>query len=423
MKKKVLVIGSGGREHALAWKLGQSPQVEKVFAAPGNPGIAEVAELVPIAVDNIDGLLDFARREQIDLTVVGPELPLTLGIVNIFRAAGLVIFGPTREAAALEGSKVFAKRLMEDAGIPTAQYAAFDSYELAADYIRSAYADNRPVVVKADGLAAGKGVIIPENVEEALAALKEVMLEGQVGDAGKQVVLEERLTGEEVSVFAISDGEEFVYLISAQDHKRVYDSDNGPNTGGMGAYTNPPIYTPAVHEQALREVLAPTVQTMKAKGIPYTGVIYAGLMLTPRGIRVLEYNARFGDPECQVIMALMASDLYELLYSASTGSLAQVKVAFSSEEAVCVVMAASGYPSSPRQGDKITVGQFPEGVRVFHAGTAYRDGELVTSGGRVLNVVATAANLQQAVDKVYRAIPNINFAGAHYRRDIAYRAL
>jgi len=423
MKKKVLVVGAGGREHALAWKLAQSPQVGQVFAAPGNPGIAEVAELVPIPVDDIAGLLDFARQEKIDLTVVGPELPLTLGIVNSFRAAGLTIFGPTREAAELEGSKVVAKRLMEDAGIPTARYAAFDSYELAVDYTQKAFADGWPVVVKADGLAAGKGVVVPETLEEALAALKDIMLDGQVGAAGSQVVLEEKLEGEEVSVFALSDGEDFVYLISAQDHKRVFDGDTGPNTGGMGAYTNPPIYTAAIHEEVLQGVLAPTVQAMKVRGTPYTGVIYAGLMLTPQGLRVLEYNARFGDPECQAIMPLLTSDLYALLYAASTGTLGQVKAAFNDQEAVCVVMAAAGYPAAPRKGDKISIAQLPQGVLAFHAGTTVTEGNLVTAGGRVLNVVATAPNLQQAVDKVYAAMPAISFEGAHYRSDIAYRAL
>lgn len=423
MKKKVLVVGSGGREHALAWKLAQSPQVGQVFAAPGNPGIAEAAELVPIPVHDIAGLLEFARKEKIDLTVVGPELPLTLGIVNNFRAANLAIFGPTREAAALEGSKVVAKRLMEDAGIPTARYAAFDTYEQAALYTKKAFADGWPVVVKADGLAAGKGVVVPENLEEALAALKDIMLDGQVGDAGNQVVLEERLEGEEVSVFAISDGEDFVYLISAQDHKRVFDGDTGPNTGGMGAYSNPPVYTEAIHQQVLKEVLAPTVKAMKVRGTPYTGVIYAGLMLTPQGIKVLEYNARFGDPECQVIMTLLDSDLYDLLYAASTGTLSSADVSFNSQEAVCVVMAAAGYPTAPRKGDIISIGQLPEGVQVFHAGTAAHDGNLVTAGGRVLNVVASADNLAQAAVKVYKALPAISFSGAHYRRDIAYRAL
>lgn len=423
MGRKVLVVGAGGREHALAWKLAKSPEVTRVFAAPGNPGIGQVAELVDIAVDDIRGLLEFALREKIDLTVVGPELPLTLGIVDEFRKAGLVIFGPAREAARLEGSKALAKRLMMEASIPTARYAVFADYDAAAAYAENEFKSGRPLVVKADGLAAGKGVLVPETLSEALEFLKAVMIDKSLGGAGNRVVLEERLCGEEVSVFALSDGENLAFLISAQDHKRAYDGDKGPNTGGMGAYTNPPIYTPEVHEEVMETILKPTVKAMRARGTPYTGVIYAGLMLTAEGPRVLEYNVRFGDPECQVIMPLLKSDLFELLYAASTGGLGGMEPEIETGQAVCVVMAAAGYPGSPQKGDPIVIGGMPSDVLVFHAGTAVKDGRLITAGGRVLNVVATAPTLREAVKKVYGAIPNISFPGAHYRRDIAHRAL
>lgn len=424
MGKRVLVVGQGGREHALVWKLAQSPQVEKIFAAPGNPGIAALAECIPIEAADIQGLLDFARRENIGLTVVGPEIPLVKGIVDRFRAAGLLIFGPTAEAARLEGSKVFAKNLFRKYGIPTARYQVFSDLGAAKDYARSFTAAGQAVVIKADGLAAGKGVVVAADQAEAEAAINSIMLDKSFGSSGDQVVVEECLQGEELSFFAISDGKNFVPLLSAQDHKRVFDNDEGPNTGGMGAYANPPLFTAALGEQILEEVIKPTIAAMLAEGCPYQGVLYAGLMITPEGPKVLEYNARFGDPETQVLMPMIKSDLLPVLEAAAAGDLRDTALEIDHRGCVCVVLASGGYPAAYENGKAITgLDKLEPDTIVFHAGTACRDGRLVTNGGRVLAVVCRGADTREAIAKVYREVAKVSFDNMHYRRDIGWRAL
>lgn len=418
---KVLVVGGGGREHALVWKLAQSPRVEKLFAAPGNAGMAALATCVNIAADDVDGLLALARQEEVDLTVVGPEAPLVAGIVDAFEAAGLRIFGPTRRAAAIEGSKVFAKELMQKYGIPTARAAVFEDAAEAKKYVRAIGA---PCVVKADGLAAGKGVIVAEDVEAALDAVDAIMVRRAFGAAGARVLIEERLEGEEASILAFSDGERVVPMLPAQDHKRVFDGDQGPNTGGMGAYAPAPVCPPEVVKRVEEEILLPAIRGLKSEGIPYRGVLYAGLMLTAAGPKVLEFNARFGDPEAQPLLALLAGDLVEVIEAALDGRLDTVQLAWHPGAAVCVVLAAEGYPGTYRKGDVITgLGNVPSDVIVFHAGTARRDGELVTAGGRVLGVTARGADLAEAIDRAYEAVGQIHFSGVHYRRDIGQKGL
>ena len=419
---RILVIGGGGREHALVWKLAQSPRVEKIYCAPGNPGIGEIAECVNISVDNIKALCGFAREHNVDLTVVGPEKPLTDGIVDYFTAQGLKIFGPTQEAAQLEGSKTFAKERMQEYKIPTADFAVFSSAVEAKAYIEKL---GKSIVVKADGLAAGKGVVVAETPAEALAAIDEIMLKKVHGDAGSQVVLEERLIGEEASLLAFTDGITVIPMVAAQDHKRVGDGDHGPNTGGMGAYAPAPVVTPELLQQIQETILQPMVDGLRKDGILYQGCLYAGLMITEDGPKVIEFNARFGDPETQVVLPLLDGDLAAILEACVDGTLAQCKIKWRDSAAVCVVVAAGGYPGDYRKGDVISGLSAAEGkdAVVFHAGTSIAGEDVVTHGGRVLGVTAVAKNIAAAVDKVYPAVEQIKFAGMQYRKDIAHRAL
>lgn len=423
--KKVLVIGQGGREHALVWKLAQSPRVEKVFAAPGNPGIAALAECVDIGSGDIEGLLSFALKENIDLTVVGPEVPLMEGLADRFRDAGLLVFGPSAAAARLEGSKVFAKELFKKYNIPTAEFKSFDKLEEARVFARKFTDRGQGVVVKADGLAAGKGVIVASSWEEASAALDSIMKDRQFGSAGDKVVVEECLQGEEVSFFAVTDGRDFVPLIAAQDHKRVFDNDQGPNTGGMGAYVNPPVFTPALQKAVEETIIGPVIEAMAREGCPYQGVLYAGLMITQKGPQVLEFNARFGDPETQVLMPMLKGDVYTLFEAAASGkNLKASTVECEKGSCVCVVMASGGYPGSFVKGKAISgLDQLDEDVLVFHAGTVLRNGQLLTNGGRVLNLVCRGEDIGAVLDKVYSQLEKISFEGMHYRRDIGRRAL
>jgi len=416
----ILLLGSGGREHALAWKLAQSPQCDRLYAAPGNPGIAQHCELVDIDVADHPAVVAFCREQDIGLVVVGPEGPLVDGIADSLRAAGIAVFGPGKAAAQLEGSKAFTKELCDEAGIPTARYRRCASREAAL----AALADfSQPVVVKADGLAAGKGVIIAETADEARAAV-ETIFDGSFGAAGHEVVIEEFLTGEEVSFFALTDGRNVLSFGSAQDHKRVGDGDTGPNTGGMGAYSPATIFTPALEQEVMARIVQPTVDTLAARGTAYVGVLYAGLMLTPAGPQLIEYNARFGDPECQVLMMRLEDDLVDLLLATAEGRLAGRDVPrLSHAPAVTVVMAAKGYPGTPDKGAIVTLPPTPDNVVIFHAGTALRDDILVASGGRVLSVTATGPSLAQARADAYLAVDKIAFPGGFCRRDIGWREL
>ncbi len=419
----ILLVGGGGREHALAWALRRSPLCDRLFVAPGNGGTATLdgVENVPIAADDVAALRDFAAAHSVALTVVGPEAPLAAGIVDAFQAAGLPIFGPTQAAARLESSKLFAKEFMQRHGIPTGQARSFDALEPALAYVRGLAA---MPVIKASGLAAGKGVILPNSLAEAEAALRAMLGERHFGAAGDTVLIEERLVGPELSVLAFCDGKSLRILPAAQDHKRLLDDDDGPNTGGMGAYAPAPLMTGALQAQIERKVLLPALRGMAAEGMPYVGVLYAGLMLTPAGPRVLEFNCRLGDPETQVILPLLESDLVEALQACVEGRLDGVEMQWRDESAVTVVMAAGGYPGDYGTGDPITgiADAEAEGCMVFHAGTALRDGAVVTAGGRVLSVTGVAPTLPEAIRKAYAGIAQLHFAGAHHRSDIARRA-
>ena len=418
---RVLVIGSGGREHALVWKLRQSPRVSRVYAAPGNGGMAEGAECLPLSATAVAELVRFAEEEGIDLTVVGPEAPLLSGLVDRFEKRGLKVFGPRREAARIEGSKRFAKELMARHGIPTARFRAFTDAAEAKRYVRE---QGAPIVVKADGLAAGKGVVVARTVEEAEEAVRQAMEERVFGAAGEEVVIEECLFGQEMSLMAFVDGETVRPMEPAQDHKPVFDGDRGPNTGGMGAYSPVPQISREVVRQAVDEILKPTARALAEEGIHYRGVLYAGLMITPEGPKVIEFNARFGDPEAQVILPRLESDLAEILLAAAEGRLAEVEIRWKEEAAVCVVMASEGYPGSYRTGLPIRGLPEPAGDRiVFHAGTRREGDRIVTAGGRVLGVTALGSDLAEARNKAYDAVESIRFQGAHFRRDIADRAL
>ncbi|MBQ5637246.1 MAG: phosphoribosylamine--glycine ligase [Selenomonadales bacterium] len=419
---QVLVIGSGGREHALAWKAAQSASVEKVYCVPGNPGIAQIAECAPMDIADNDALVAFALENKIDLTIVGPEVPLANGVVDAFRAKGLAIFGPTQAAAQIEGSKSFAKDLMKKYGIPTAAFEVFTDAEAAKAYIVE---QGAPIVIKADGLAAGKGVVVAMTLDEALEAVDMMMCDQAFGSAGCQVVVEEFLTGEEASILTFCDGTTIVPMISSQDHKRAYDNDEGPNTGGMGTYAPAPVVTADVLARVQKEILEPTVAAMKAEGIPYTGCLYAGLMITENGPKVIEFNARFGDPETQVVLPLLDSDMAEVMMACVNGNLADLDIKWKDGAAVCVVMAAGGYPQGYRKGDVISgLDKAADlGATVFHAGTAAKDGNIVTNGGRVLGVTAIGTDVQKAVDNAYAAVKSIHFDDVHYRNDIAYRAI
>ncbi len=420
---KVFIVGGGGREHALAWKIAQSPRVSKIFCAPGNGGICESAECLPIDGADIHDLLDFAVREEMDLTVVGPEAPLSMGIVDLFEQHGLKIFGASKAAAEIESSKAFSKDLMKKYGIPTAWYRVSDSPEDALRYIHEMGA---PIVVKADGLAAGKGVIICHTVEEAEEAVKMIMVDRLFGDAGERLVVEEFLEGEEASFLAFSDGETVLPLASSQDHKPAYDNDQGPNTGGMGAYSPAPVVTEELHRQVMEKVMIPTVRGMAAEGRPYKGILYAGLMITGEGPKVLEFNARFGDPEAQPILPRMEGDIVPVLEACIDGTLAGHSLSWKKEACVCVVLASGGYPGKYEKGlpiEGLDEASSEEGVIVFHAGTARKEGKIVTAGGRVLGVTALGATVREAIEKSYRAAEKIHFEGRHFRRDIGQKAL
>jgi len=420
---KVLIIGGGGREHALVWKLSQSPRVDKIFCTPGNAGISELAECLDIKVENIESLLNFARYEWIDLTVVGPEAPLVMGIVDTFMKEGLRIFGPPASGALLEGSKVFAKGFMLKYGIPTAEYKTFTSYLHAEEYVRLKGA---PIVIKADGLAGGKGVFVAESVDEAVDALKKIMKERVFGDAGNRVVVEQSLKGEEASFMVLTDGKTILPLATSQDYKRIYDNDRGPNTGGMGAYSPAPVITKRLHSEIMSGIMKPLLKGLKREGIDYRGVIYAGLMICNGKPYVLEFNCRFGDPEAQPVLMRLKGDLFDVMKATVDGRLRDVKLSWRKDVAVCVVISSKGYPNSYEKG-KIIRGldtlKGRDDLFVFHAGTSLSDGELVTSGGRVLGVTALGKNIKDAKDRAYMAIGNIHFDGMHYRKDIGDKAL
>jgi phosphoribosylamine--glycine ligase len=419
----LLVIGNGGREHALAWRLAQSPRIGRVHVAPGNAGTAREDGLFNLPLATIPDLVDFARKESIALTVVGPEAPLSAGIVDSFRAAGLRIFGPTRAAAQLEASKDFAKSFMTRHGIPTAAYATFSDATAAHDYVAKQRA---PIVIKADGLAAGKGVVVAMTLEEAHGAIDMMLVDNKMGAAGARVVIEEFLEGEEASFIVMVDGKHVLPFASSQDHKRIFDGDQGPNTGGMGAYSPAPVVTPEVHNRAMREIIMPTVKGMAADGIPYTGFLYAGLMIGKDGApRVVEFNCRLGDPETQPIFMRLKSDFLAIVEHALAGTLDQVEAQWDRRAALGVVIAAAGYPDTPRKGDEIT--GLPMGaekdVHVFHAGTAEKSGKVVTNGGRVLCVTALGDSLKAARARAYESVDAIRFEGMQYRKDIGHRAL
>jgi len=423
---RVLIVGGGGREHTLAWKLAQSPLLEKLYSAPGNPGIAKVAECIDIAADDIESLKKWALEEKIDLTVAGPEAPLVLGLADSFREAGLRVFGPGKEGARLEGSKVWAKRKMKEWGIPSAGFAVFDDFADARSHLARFYGG--AVVIKAEGLAAGKGVTVASGPAEAEQALYDIMIERKFGEAGDRVVIEQYLSGEEVSVLAITDGKSLVFLPSSQDHKAIYEGDRGPNTGGMGAYSPAPVYTEKLARRTEEQVFWPLLKGFNNLGIDFRGVIYAGLMVSGDDLSVLEYNVRFGDPEAQALIPRMKSDLLPLLDAAAGGDLKGLDAEWREDPAVCVVMASGGYPGSyekgfPIEGIEELEQEGGDRVAVFHAGTAIKDGRLVTNGGRVLGVTAWDEDLSKALDRVYGACDKIKFEGAYFRRDIAYRAL
>jgi phosphoribosylamine--glycine ligase len=420
---KVLVVGGGGREHALVWKLSQSPRVKEIYCAPGNGGISQSARCLDIAADDLEGLARFSKDTNIDLTVVGPELPLTLGIVDLFQKEGLRIFGTTKGAAQLEGSKAFAKDLMRTYNIPSAQYRVFDDRDEAVAYINK---EGAPIVVKADGLAAGKGVILAGTKKEAIETIDHIMIERVFGDAGTRIVIEEHLEGEEASFIAFSDGEHVLPLASSQDHKAIYDDDQGPNTGGMGAYAPVPVVTPHVHDRIMKEIMIPTVKALAAEGYPYQGVLYAGLMIKESESKVLEFNCRLGDPETQPIFMRMGGDLIPVIEACIEGNLIGVEISWDPRTAVCVVMASQGYPGSYEKGkriqglDKI---EAMEGVFAFHAGTALKDGNYVTAGGRVLGVTGLGRGVKEAMEITYRAVSQITWEGVHFRKDIGKKAL
>ncbi|MCF6155180.1 MAG: phosphoribosylamine--glycine ligase [Candidatus Brocadia sp.] len=420
---KILIIGSGGREHALAWKIAQSPLVKRIFCAPGNPGIAEVAECIDIEAENIDGLYNFAVKQKIELTIVGPEDALMAGIVDRFRDGHLNIFGPNKRASILEGSKVFAKTLMRKHGIPTADFKVFEDLKQAKKHLSAC---EFPLVVKADGLAKGKGVFICKTLEEASKHIDDIMKEKIFGCAGDKVVIEEFLSGEEVSMLAITDGNTILPLPSVQDHKAIYDGDKGPNTGGMGAYTPVPSITEDMQLSIEENILVPIIHAMKRENRPYSGVIYAGLIITSTGPKVLEFNARFGDPETQVLLMRMKSDLVPLLLSTGKNTLEDTEIEWDNGASICVVMASKGYPDKYEKGFPISGLETVRGldnVQVFHAGTSMKYGKVITNGGRVLAVTALGKNIPEAQKTVYGAIQKLSFEGAHYRRDIGAKAI
>ena len=422
---KILIVGSGGREHAIAWKIAQSPKADKIYCAPGNAGIAQVAECVDIKAMEIEKLVAFAKEKEIDLTVIGMDDPLVAGIVDAFEAEGLRVFGPRKNAAILEGSKAFSKDLMKKYGIPTAAYETFDDPQKAIEYLKTA---EMPIVLKADGLALGKGVLICQTLEEAIAGVHTIMMDKQFGSAGNRMVVEEFLTGREVSVLSFVDGNTIRIMTSAQDHKRAKDNDEGLNTGGMGNFSPSPFYTEEVDEFCRKYIYQPTVDAMKAEGRPFKGVIFFGLMLSPKGPRVLEYNARFGDPETQVVLPRMKNDIVDVFEACIDGTLDQVELEFEDNAAVCVVLASDGYPVHYEKGKLITgmekfVEKGPEGYYLFHAGTKQTAEGIVTNGGRVLGVTAVGKDLKEARDKAYEATEWVQFENKYMRHDIAKAAV
>ncbi|MEN8256898.1 MAG: phosphoribosylamine--glycine ligase [Thermodesulfobacteriota bacterium] len=420
---KVLVVGSGGREHALVWKLAQSPKVKEIFCAPGNGGIAGMAKCVPVSAEDMDGLLSFAKDTGIDLTLVGPEVSLTLGIVDIFQDAGLRIFGPGKNAAALEGSKVFMKDLLAKYNIPSAQYASFTDRDQAIAYVEKIGA---PLVVKADGLAAGKGVLVCQQLSEAKEAVDLVMTERAFGDAGNEVIIEEFLPGEEASFIAFTDGETVLPLPTSQDHKAVYEGDTGPNTGGMGAYSPAPVVTQEIHDQVMENVMLPTVKALAAEGCPYKGMLYAGLMVRDGVAKVLEFNCRFGDPEAQPLLMRLKNDLVDVVEAVIDSSLSSISLDIDPRSTVCVVMASGGYPGSYNKGYTINgldKAAEQEDVVVFHAGTAAGNNGVTNTGGRVLGVTAIDEDLENAINKAYAVVDMIDWQDCYFRRDIGQKAL
>ena len=420
---KILVVGGGGREHALVWKIAQSPLVAKIYCAPGNPGIANLADCVHISADDIDALLEFAEAEKVDLTVVGPEVPLTMGIVDRFQAVDLEIFGPNQSAARIEGSKSFSKDLMKKYAIPTANYETFTDHAAAVAYIK---AQGAPIVVKADGLAAGKGVIVAMSEEQAIAAVGDIMLDKVFGTAGASVVIEEFMDGEEASFFAFTDGRNILPLASSQDHKRAFDNDEGPNTGGMGAYSPAPVVTAALHDEIVETIVKPTIAGMASEGCPYSGILYVGLMIKDGKPRVVEYNARFGDPEAQPLLMRMKSDIVPVLQACARGNLEQDHIEWHDKAAVCVVMASGGYPAAYDKGFEISgldAVLAMDDVYVFHAGTSFQDGKIVKAGGRVLGVTGLGTTVAEAIECAYSAVDRINWKGVHFRKDIGKKAL
>lgn len=423
MGLKVLLVGGGGREHALAWKIAQSPLVEKIWCAPGNPAIGDYAESLPLQADDLTGLMNFGLLHQVDLVVIGPELPLTAGLADLLRAADIPVFGPSKAAAALEGSKAFMKDLLARHAIPTAPYQTFHDPDAAWQYIQE---QGVPIVVKTSGLAAGKGAIVCQTLPEAKEALERIMIRKEFGHAGDATVVEGFLSGEEVSLLAFVDGERVLPLAGAQDHKAIWEGDIGPNTGGMGAYSPAPALTPELTQRAVDEILLPTVRAMASEGYPYRGILYAGLMIENQQLRVLEFNVRFGDPECQPLLMRMQSDIIPFLLACANGSLEGMEIQWDPRAALCVVLAAKGYPGSYTQGDPIdgllSVAQLPD-VQVFHSGTRLMANRLVTSGGRVLGVTALGEGVAAAQQNAYKAVAHIKWEGMQFRRDIGYRAV
>jgi len=424
---KILVVGSGGREHALVWKIAQSPKVEKIYCAPGNAGIAGMAECIDIKAMDIPAICAFAKDNSIDLVVVGPESPLIVGLADELRAMGIRTFGPSKAAAAIEGSKVFSKQLMAKYGIPTANFRVFDSPDEASAYIEKiSVGPDCPIVVKADGEALGKGAIVCDKKDEALQAIKSMMVDRIFGSAGDRVLIEERLIGQEASLMAITDGNTVLPMTPVQDHKRAYDNDLGPNTGGMGCYSPVPVVSPELYNQVLETIIKPTIQAMKSEGRPYTGVLYTGIILTSDGPKVIEYNARFGDPETQAALPLMETDFVEIIEASIDGSLDSLEIKCYNECSVCVVIASGGYPGKYESGKPISgldEANAIDGVTVFHAGTKLLNNEIVTAGGRVLGVTGTGATFEKAIARAYAGVGKIHFDGMHYRKDIGKRAL
>lgn len=416
----VLVIGGGGREHAICVALAKSPKTGKLYCIPGNAGISQVAECVPsVGVMEFEKIADFiAEHKDITMTVVAPDDPLAAGLVDYLEERGFRAFGPKSNAAIIEGSKAFSKHLMTKYGIPTADYKEFTDYDEAAEYVRGA---EYPLVVKADGLALGKGVIICQNAQEGEEAVREMMVDKKFKDAGKKIIVEEFLTGKEVSVLCFTDGQTIVPMVSSQDHKRAHDNDEGLNTGGMGTFSPSKVYTPQLADAVYRDIILPTMNAMNCEGRPFKGVLYFGLMITKKGAKVLEYNARFGDPETQVVLPRLKTDLYEIFDAIIDGRLSDVDIQWTDDACVCVILASGGYPESYKKGVPIAIGKLPEDIVLYHAGTAFKDGKLVTSGGRVIGVTAKGKDIEEARKKAYDAIKNIHFDGMFYRHDIGIK--